>query len=49
MKSPTIPSVIDPNADGYTNIVNMDIHPNAEGHKLMGEYMISLVGSDPQP
>lgn len=44
-----IPSVIDPNADGYTNIVNMDIHPNAEGHKLMGEYMINLVGSDPQP
>ncbi len=44
-----IPSVINVNADGYTNITDLDIHPNAEGHGLMGQYMIELVGKAPAP
>lgn len=44
-----IPSVINVNAEGYTNITSLDIHPNAEGHGLIGQYMIGLVGNNVDP
>lgn len=44
-----IPSVINVNAEGYTNISDADIHPNAEGHALMAEYLGGLVANAPQP
>lgn len=44
-----IPSVINVNAEGYTNISDADIHPNAEGHALMAKYLGTLVANAPQP
>lgn len=44
-----IPSVINVNAEGYTNISSLDIHPNGEGHELMGKYMTELVAAAPVP
>jgi len=44
-----IPSVINVNAEGYTNISSLDIHPNGEGHELMGKYMAEFVAAAPVP
>ncbi len=44
-----IPSVINVNAEGYTNIASLDIHPNGEGHALMGKYMAELVAAPAVP
>lgn len=44
-----IPSVINVNAEGYTNISSLDIHPNGEGHELMGKYMAEFVAAAPEP
>lgn len=44
-----IPSVINVNAKEYTNILDLDIHPSAAGHELMGRYMAETVGNDSVP
>lgn len=44
-----IPSVINVNAVGYTNISDADIHPNADGHAKIAEYLIDLIADDTKP
>lgn len=44
-----IPSIINVNAVGYTNISDADIHPNADGHAKMAEYLIAMISGDPTP
>ncbi len=39
-----VPSVIDVNAAGLTNILDFDIHPNAEGHAVIGEFLAEHLG-----
>lgn len=42
-----IPSVIDDDAPGKTNILNMDIHPNAKGHAEIYQYLAGMLGLSP--
>lgn len=38
-----VPSVIDVNAAALTNMLNYDIHPNADGHKEIAKLLISQI------
>ncbi len=43
------PSVIDVNAAGLTNMLNYDIHPNADGHAEIAKLLISHLGTEWTP
>lgn len=43
------PSVINVNAAGLTNMLNYDIHPNAEGHRAIADLLISHLGTEFTP
>ena len=40
-----VPSVIDVNAAALTNMLNYDIHPNADGHKAIGELLTEYLST----
>lgn len=43
------PSVINVNAAGLTNMLNYDIHPNADGHKAIAELLLAHLGTEFTP
>ena len=43
------PSVINVNAAGLTNMLNYDIHPNADGHKAIAELLLTHLGTEFTP
>lgn len=42
-----VPSVIDINAAALTNMLNYDIHPNADGHKEIAKLLITHLANTP--
>ena len=40
-----VPSVIDVNAAALTNMLNYDIHPNADGHKAIGDLLTEYLST----
>ena len=43
-----VPSVIDVNAAALTNMLNYDIHPNADGHKEIAKLLIAKIADAPE-
>ena len=43
-----VPSVIDVNAAALTNMLNYDIHPNADGHKEIARLLVAQLAEAPE-